>query len=637
MTNLEMLEKWAKYTEYDPQQTSFNLLSVNYELNKICKKMTLLTEYFDATGDMALIYAKHMYAELLKKVKFTVEDYLNDPHLLDDEKEIYDMFRSETMNNIECRFEKNINSVVEKVVGKKMIDGESSSSGLLFNYIDRLTELTECKTELFLRGGKYVSVADNVHPYICVFDTLAQCLLTLEQEKDGIYLCYVNYFGAAEGFFGFFVKSNGNIISVNERIDEQYVGQFGNFRNARHTETKKYKLFPYEFIFNYTDYDYKGYATKHQIDMEQLAFSQMNPEAYMPLVLSAIFLNERFTQFNFDEASKVYINSLLPQNIKPLLEKEKNTDLMVIDSSALLIFNSSVQFDFETEKILNGEYDKLFNNGTEENKGYRYDEVGYFTGQNQFLVDLWGKGFKPDLSKLLKNNTLLLLADNREKPDSFSFDFVANERKMQLEAYRQIRVQLKEYIEERMNEAYQEFGGWEAVRKWYEDALKRNKERIERLCVQKVLSVENKESSKESVTFYSYSIRSDISSTINYYADTKEITNMPAPTIISKRDSHKWAWYDEETGAKCSIAFAFFPRTWEEVEEYIGEEVPDIIKGWRKRDHYAGNSILNTVDPVSMIKHPLSEKQRFRFSVAFSKRTWKKIKEKYEKCVSDEE
>lgn len=634
MTNIEMLEKWAKYTEYDPEQTSFNLLSVNYELNKICKKMTLLTEHFDPTGAMALIYAKNMYTDLLKKVKFTVEDYLNDPHLLDDEKEIYDMFRSENMSNIEYLFEQNINVVVEKVIGKKMIEGEHSPSGLLFNYIDRLTELTECKTEIFVRGGEYVSVADNVHPYICVFETLAQCLLTLEHEKDGIYLCYINYFSAAEGFFGFFIKSNGNIISVSERIDERYVGQFGRMRNGRHTEEKKYRLFPYDFIFNYTEHDYKGYATKHQIDLEQLAFAQMKPEAYMPLVLSAVFLNNRFTHFNLNEASKVFVNSLLPQNIKPLLEKQKNTELMVVDNSALLISNSAVDLHFETEKILNGEYDKQFDNGTAENKDYRYDEVGYFTGENQFLVDLWGKGFEPDFSKLLKNDNLLLLAENREDPALFNYDFVANERKMQLEAYRQVRMQLKIYIEDKMNQAYQEFGGWKSVSKWYEDALKRNKDRIKMLCVQKVLSVENKESRRECVTWGAYSIGQDIVDSINYYPETQNITNMPAPTVISKKDNRKWAWYDEETGAKCSIAFAFFPRTWEEVEEYIGEEVPDIVKGWRKREHYSGNPILNTVDPVAMIKHPLFEHYRFTFSVAFSKRTWKKIRESYEKGES---
>ena len=55
MTTNEILKHWLTYSEYDPEQSSFNLLSTSYLYHKAGKVMTKVMEY-DLSGVVALIY-----------------------------------------------------------------------------------------------------------------------------------------------------------------------------------------------------------------------------------------------------------------------------------------------------------------------------------------------------------------------------------------------------------------------------------------------------------------------------------------------------------------------------------------------------------------------------------------------------
>lgn len=39
MTTFEILERWAQYTKFDPEQTRFNLLTSEYTLNRCNKRI----------------------------------------------------------------------------------------------------------------------------------------------------------------------------------------------------------------------------------------------------------------------------------------------------------------------------------------------------------------------------------------------------------------------------------------------------------------------------------------------------------------------------------------------------------------------------------------------------------------------
>lgn len=191
-----------------------------------------------------------------------------------------------------------------------------------------MEELPKCNEDLFLRGGEIKPIT-NFSTHIHVFERLSECLLALEQAADGLYVCYIeNYRGSLDGNFGFFIKSNGNILSINERINESFPGEHKGRRNGSWLDSKKASLFPYSFIVSATDpkeetpdgdvkvkTDYKGYAYNLFIDEDRLAFLNLQPEAYMPLIVAMLMLNSRYANTTTEHMRIRYVDSLLSVNL----------------------------------------------------------------------------------------------------------------------------------------------------------------------------------------------------------------------------------------------------------------------------------------------------------------------------------
>lgn len=68
MNAIDILARWAEYSDYDPEQKSFNLLSTNYEMNRISKSVAAINE-FDPTGTMGVLYVKQAFENLCKDVR----------------------------------------------------------------------------------------------------------------------------------------------------------------------------------------------------------------------------------------------------------------------------------------------------------------------------------------------------------------------------------------------------------------------------------------------------------------------------------------------------------------------------------------------------------------------------------------
>ncbi len=104
---------------------------------------------------------------------------------------------------------------------------------------------------------------------------------------------------------------------------------------------------------------------------------------------------------------------------------------------------------------------------------------------------------------------------------------------------------------------------------------------------------------------------------------------------------YKFECLDDEAGSVCTQLFMFRPRSYIEIEEMLGVEVPKILKGWLCSGHYGdGNSILDSTDKVSRVGTPFESREYiqndryhtgdnprmdFCFVMAFSKRTLNKM------------
>jgi len=88
MNAIDILEKWFKYSEYDPNRTSFNLLSSDYMMHKACENIEKLSSY-DPSGTFAVLYAKHCFEECLKQARVKAYDVVANPDYLIEEREMY--------------------------------------------------------------------------------------------------------------------------------------------------------------------------------------------------------------------------------------------------------------------------------------------------------------------------------------------------------------------------------------------------------------------------------------------------------------------------------------------------------------------------------------------------------------------
>ncbi len=80
MTIQELLDDFAKYSKYDPDQTEFMLGSDTYEFNKTGNDIRyLLKNGYDQTGVLSVLLAQDAFLRICHRTKFTVAEWLTDP------------------------------------------------------------------------------------------------------------------------------------------------------------------------------------------------------------------------------------------------------------------------------------------------------------------------------------------------------------------------------------------------------------------------------------------------------------------------------------------------------------------------------------------------------------------------------
>lgn len=624
----EIIERWSQYSKYDPEQTRFNLLSSEYDLHRCNKRIARLTENYDPTGALAVIYAKNTCRSLLQNTQITLLDMLETPEKYQETAEIWKLFNSEDVLAVEDGYLDALDKLLRQVAGRPLLgerDRESEKQSF-FSAVDAVVEeLDGCNVDLFQRGGEFRSIT-KFSTHIHIFERLADCLLALERAEDGMYLCYVRCGDTADGYFGFFLKSNGNILSVNERINEAYPGEHKNSRNGRWSDSKKYKLFPYNYIFSFSDHDYKGYAAKHIIDEEKLAFFNLTPEVYMPLVLAMVMLNIRYANTSTAEMQIKYVDSMLAINL-PLLEAGTEA-LAVINSSAIVQSHKKLEIQMTSEDVLSATPAEKFDERDRASENY-VGRCEFPTKQNIF-VDLYGEGFHLDAAHFLEaNKHLKRLSTGNLCPDKTpNPEFVGTKAKMEMLAYADARTQLAEYIRDRMLEEYKSFGGVDAVEKWFKDAVRKHKEDVIQLCVQKYLDV--KKGTEQNVN--ARNVRDGSGNPLRFISFEEDCKGSSGAMI--QLDQHPFnpihgyrGRYPDGKYMCClnpryfaNVFFIFKFNDWREIEEVVGKgSLPKIVQGWKDRRISIGNPLLEATDPVFNIGTPFES-----FEISRNRRLWTK-------------
>lgn len=631
---LNILNEWAKYIDYDKNKTNFNLLNWDWETHKVTQSLTHITEDYDESGLLAVLCAKRLFFKMLNTSKISLSEAVSSPKELKKHRKMRDLFEQEEIKQAEEKYFQSVLSLINQAAGKNKI-GKIDRAKLrekVFSYTDNvISTIDKCRIEFYQKGEPLHGVSrfsTNIH----VFPTLARCVLALSGAPNGMYLCFIDTGHTANGWFGFFVKDGTNLLSINERIDETFKGQHNHSRNGRWTESKADKIFPYDFIFDYDDYDYKGYSHSYVIDDEKLAFFKMEEDAYLPLLIAMGMLAKKLKTIDLSKYEPVFIDSLLDINIAQI--SEEKTELAIIQKNEIVRHSNSIDLSFDYDKIMDGTSLAEFQPTKEQReKGYR--SLVCAKGSGQIFVDLYGKGFqiKPDL---LSTHKLIASGDYDCIPE-----FIGTEKRLRAQAWCEIRKQLTDYIYEQMYLEYKASGGMKGIRKWIKNQIDANIGLIERLASDHYDDV--KAGRKQNVTGNWRPAECPGNYYITLIENQKYAPSISYgyPYIVNKTDKETKKICDPYNGTTCNMWFVFRFINWEGIQNLFGD-VLKIIKGWdNKPRSTSGNSLLDMTDPVEAINTPFEyycsnrpeyAKDRtftsFAFAIGFSKSGFKAMRKK---------
>lgn len=652
MTASEILSLWAKYSEYDENQTRFNLMSTNYWYHEAGKKMTAIMQ-FDPTGTMAVLYAKRIFMDTCKACKVKVFDLLENPDYLAADRKMWDIFMSEDVASVESHILNGIDSLVQQVISVKELGerNKEKEKEALYNSIETVVEeLTSCHEEVYLTSGKPITPVAYYSTNIHVFRRMSECILAIERPevKDGMYLCFIRNGDSADCCFAFVIKNNGNLFTGTERVTETFPGQHAHSRNARWSEAKKYKLFPYDYIFSYGDHDYLGYATSQVIDDTNLAFFNLGPDVYLPLLLAMACISNKYAGTDLSGKEPLMIDTMFKWNLA--CPSPAQTALVVPTDSAIAVRSMEYTIPFDSDGIRDWTYGKehYWKNVPTE-KQLQGFPTGTFAEEQNLFDKLYGDGFVFDPVKVLvtdphlrdvKVNEEYALTDPRRYNDSLvpHAEFITRKSWFDLIAYQQGRKQLAEYIRAQMRKELVEFGGADAINDWCDVSIKNRHDKILDYCVEKYQYLKN--GGNINVTDPGWtSCDNNILSCISMRTDDKYARGVPHPFNSHYTDKygrqHNDQYIDADTKALCTIEFVFSPRNEAELVELFGP-VPKILMGWRKSgEHgYAGNSLLDITDPVAEIGNICeTHEQEKRCNKEFFRYSWNTGREYKDKIV----
>lgn len=594
MTASEIVEKFLKYGEYDPNERQFNVLSAHYDLHRMCDDIRKMIE-FDPNCEFAVLYIKEKYRNLLNNCSVKVLDLVSGAKSFQEEFTMWKMLTSDDVASVEDNILNAVSDFVVMATGKQQIGKrniEQERATLADAVTSVIGELGKCKVNLFLRGGELKPVS-SICKTLQVFDTIAECLCTIEKAQDALYVCFIRQGGTADGFFGFFWKNNGNILAVHEKVNEAYPGAHAVSRNGRWMDAKATGIFPYNLISG-SDFDYKGYAKKLTIEDSGRQLFEMPAEDYLPLILAVILINNKYAYRETDAMPTTYVDSMLPHNL--VSEGEQGEAIVAVSDSLVAAENAKYTIPYTSEDILSAKPAARFNW-----RGNNIGPRGAFPEKENLFVKLYGDGFHLNADDLLKTNSALLLPGDVNL-DAHVPEFIGSADMMDMTAYWQGRKQLANYIRDKILDEYLAFGGAKAVLEWWNKAVSERKDEIIRMCVETWLAVQNGSRKK----YGSLSVHT--SDPLNYVfcAECKQgkteegfyYYNKFSPFNETDREGKRYCCVD---GTKASMCFVFKPWTWEDIIEITGiKAIPKCIVGYQRSGHHGvGNSILEQTDDVA--------------------------------------
>lgn len=590
----EIIEAWVEWTGYDEDRSSFNLMDMSYELHKGTKLAQRLAEEYDKSGKLSLVLIRSLYRRATYNTKIRLSDIFDKKDMITELEKMNEMLNSEEARLSEEAVRLMLGSLYRSVTGISLLDTDKNWE-VLDNIDDIISDAEKLNKDIYASDGEEIHI-NKFMQSVLVFNTLGEAVLKLENSEDALYVCYINVGNTADGYFAFFIKSGNNLVSFNDRIDERYPGQHNvlNTRNGRWSLDKRYNIFPYNEILDFSKYCPKGCAMSYKVKGEstkgEIYFKDIaNDSGYFRLVLAILLIKLKYDGKGVD-GEKVYIESLIGERLENV-----ETAIVPVDGSSIIAGHNSINLNLGVDKITAWK---------DENE------------LSKILVNRYAGGFVPNYSKIytVENTKQLLLGDGSDS-GSIRPEYVGSYERIEQGALYELREQLADYIEKQLDAEYTSIGRDNGFYKWYVGLLYYNRYKI----LEKLVKVykDNPDRPRFSVNGVSINV---------------ENTDWPC-YILKRRILNDFR--EESRDFKCMISdykanifFTIDGVTLEGFKWLLDEEPDDFKKLAFMKKGYIGNSLLQMVDPVSKIELPFGGSECTKFAIGISKRELKKIEKK---------
>lgn len=641
-SNLEVLDKWAEFVNYDEDQKKFYFGSLDYIGHRSAERVKELNQW-DPTNSLAVIYIRDAYLDWLSDKRLKLIDLVEDPTALDEVRDHIDMLHviDDSYDVVKARYRAMIERIAQ-TPRKPLLDVETergvddSGQDDQYDTLEQalsgvVNDICKLNVTVYKTSDLPMTNFEDVSRRIAVFDNIADCLTTFELVKDGCYVCYVKTQNSADGWFGFFIKSNSNLISVDDRLDELYPGQHKKHQNGRHLEGKACNIFPYDSgLIKYSNYDYNGYATNYEIDESLLDIYEHDQKSFETLVVAARIINDKYICGTFDDEEVKFVNAFSsPRLAASMVDHEKLEertgkiiDLAVVSDNVIVR-----RAEFMLNNISVTEADVL------SQKTDRESAFNVFTASEVNPLQIWhSDGVSIDMAEC---------AALVGKDGDPAQDFICSKDDLDSLVYWRGRQQLAAKINENVERKINEFGGLDAIRYWYEDLVNVNRALVEDICFKAYADLSIDKTVIDGVESFYTAINGWYVKLIDFNQDWHPYGDV----ILAEKDNDRNMYLDLENGCKANMWFKLEPLDWSKIEELFKAEVPDCLNGWCNSQYgsaraYDGNSILDRVDAVAELRHPLERGgsmneqfgRRYEFSISLgvSKRRLNKVVRKIE-------
>lgn len=419
---------------------------------------------------------------------------------------------------------------------------------------------------------------------IRVYPSMGECLLDVETRPDGLYLCCVTPEDSCDSFFAFVYKSAGNVLSVDDQVEEAYIGQHKveRQRNARYVERKAYEIFPYGWMFDFSNPDSKGVPTDWKLKGE-FTLADLPPEELFPVAVSLLLVLKKYKGKALSGEEKFLSSYLIGGAAESFIE----TKALVVNKDSALSVHAAAKVELSRDEIFadcegEGETDNFYS--------------WWKPGVVNYLKRLWCDASilsafpeKADCSALINNK------ENVELLASFETLRQNGLFKMRECAAAAIQKKIDDYF------ASRDFGN-AGVREWRKLVLERKD-----VVLSKLNGADFVRSKDKKGVMLGYFERGKVE---RYYDRAWYPFNDTELFKVDRSTSYNRVYLFDELGP-CRYIWTFLPHDWREACAFVGaseDSLPKELKGWTETcNSVRGNPILSMTDAMEKLQNGYME------------------------------